>query len=244
MNESDRFLDRLNDYLDGSLDAGERRQIESHLSSCRDCRGALEELREITRLARELPAPEPPGRVWSSIAAALRERGAASAGGSGSLADANRRYFHAALLLAATLLIGIGLWLATPFDEPPPPDSRALADRVTEEIRAAEAHYENAIGGLEQIIAANDGVLSPELAGVLNQNLDLIERAISESRDAIATEPESAAAQQSLLEALRLKVSLLQNAILLINEVRKGEGENARDLIDDMRKKATPSNPI
>jgi anti-sigma factor RsiW len=241
MSESDRFLDRLNDYLEGSLDHGERRQMESHLASCQDCRRALEELREITRLARELPAPEPPERIWSSISASLRER---SGTGPAAAEPATGRYLHAGLLLAATLLIGIGLWLATRPEAPPPPDSRALADRVTEEIRAAEAHYENAIGGLEQIMAANDGVLSPELAGVLNQNLDLIERAITESRNAIESEPESTAAQQSLLEALRLKVSLLQNTILLINEVRKGEGENARDLIDGMRKKATPSNPI
>jgi anti-sigma factor RsiW len=241
MSESDRFLDRLNDYLDESLDAGERRQLESHLASCADCRRALEELREVARLVRELPGSEPPERVWSAISAALRER--AGAGPAGAQ-PATGRYFHAALLLAATLLIGVGLWLALRPEAAPSPDSRALADRVTEEIRAAEAHYENAIGGLEQIIAANEGVLSPELAGVLNQNLDLIESAISESRNAIVSEPESTAAQQSLLEALRLKVSLLQNTILLINEVRKGEGENARDLIEDMRKKATPSNPI
>jgi hypothetical protein len=244
MSENDRFLDRLNDYLEGSLDAGESRQLESHLAGCRNCRYALEELREIARLARELPSPEPPERVWSSIAAALRERqGTTSAAGTASVSPGSR-YFHPALLLAATLLMGIGLWLATRPDEPAPPDARELANRVTEEIRAAESHYNNAITGLEQIIAANDGVLSPELATVLNSNLDLIERAISESRNAIATEPESAVAQQSLLEALRLKVSLLQNTILLINEVRKGEGENARDLIDDMRKKAAPSNPI
>jgi hypothetical protein len=42
-------------------------------------------------------------------------------------------------------------------------------------------------------------------------------------------------------------VTLLQNTILLINEVRKGQGENALDLIDEMRKTPdvdAPSNPI
>ena len=113
-----------------------------------------------------------------------------------------------------------------------------------EELRAAETHYDKAIVGLEQIIAQNDGVLTPELTSVLNQNLDLIENAIDESRTAIATEPQSTAAQESLLQALRSKVTLLQNTILLINEVRKGEGENALDLIDEMRKPSDPSNPI
>ncbi len=75
-------------------------------------------------------------------------------------------------------------------------------------------------------------------------NLDLIENAIGESRSAIASEPRSAAAQESLLSALRSKMSLLQNTILLINEIRKGQGENALDLIDEMRQPNDPSNPI
>jgi hypothetical protein len=39
-------------------------------------------------------------------------------------------------------------------------------------------------------------------------------------------------------------LTLLQNTILLINEVRKRQGENALDLIDEMRKPEDPSNPI
>jgi hypothetical protein len=114
---------------------------------------------------------------------------------------------------------------------------------VTEELKAAESHYDKAIVGLEQIIAQNGGVLPQELASVLNQSLDLIENAIGESRTAIATEPQSTAAQESLLKALRSKVTLLQNTILLINEVRKGQGDNALDLIDEMRKTPVPNGP-
>ena len=95
--------------------------------------------------------------------------------------------------------------------------------------------------------ALSRDVLLPELARlgfVLGRNLDLIESAIDESRAAISTEPGSAVAQDSLLEALRRKVTLLQQTILLINEVRKGQGENAMDIIDEMREGAPPSNPI
>ena len=123
-------------------------------------------------------------------------------------------------------------------------DPAALANLVTEELRAAEIHYENAITGLEQIIDQNEGTLPSELNGTMNESLDLIERAINESREAMATEPESSAAQESLLEAFRRKVGLLQNTILLINEVRKGEGQNALDLIDEIRGSDDPPNPI
>ena len=47
-------------------------------------------------------------------------------------------------------------------------------------------------------------------------------------------------AGDSLLTALRRKLSLLQNTVLLINEVRKGQGENALDLIDEMRDSDSP----
>jgi hypothetical protein len=79
---------------------------------------------------------------------------------------------------------------------------------------------------------------------VLDQNLALIENAIEESRQALATAPSSTVAQESLLSALRRKVSLLQSTILLINEVRKGEGENALDLIEEIRETGSSPNPI
>ena len=47
-----------------------------------------------------------------------------------------------------------------------------------------------------------------------------------------------------LLDAFRRKVNLLQNTILLINEIRKGEGANALDLIDEIRETEDPTNPI
>jgi tetratricopeptide (TPR) repeat protein len=234
-------IERLNEYLDQELDPRDHRQVETHLSRCEDCRRALEDLSAIVRAASELPPIAPPERIWESIAASLIERKSFSKSGSPW-----RSAFIPALATAAALLLGLSLWLVLRTGEAPA-DQAALAYMVTEELKAAESHYDKAIVGLEQIIAQNDGVLPQELAAVLNQNLDLIENAIGESRTAIATEPQSTAAQESLLQALRSKVTLLQNTILLINEVRKGQGENALDLIDEMRKTPfpnAPSNPI
>jgi len=235
MTEEHPEIERLNEYLDQGLDPRDHRQIESHLGRCEECRRTLSDLSAIVRAASELPPVAPPEKIWESIAASLIERKSFSKSGS-------RSAFFTALAAAAALLLGVSLWLVMRGETPPPTNQAALADMVTEELRAAESHYDKAIVGLEQIIAQNDGVLPQELTSVLNQNLDLIENAIGESRTAIATEPQSTAAQESLLQALRSKVTLLQNTILLINEVRKGQGENALDLIDEMRK--TPGAPI
>ncbi len=243
MNAEHPDLGRLNEYLDHDLDPREHRRIDAHLSECMDCRRALEALVNVVRAANELPPVEPPDRVWKSIETSLEERARTSRAAAPKTAW--RKSLYPALALAATLVLGLSLWaILRTAETPEPSDSTALANMVAEELKAAESHYEKAIAGLEQIIAQNGEVLPQETAAVLNRNLDLIENAIRESRTAIATEPRSAAAQESLLQALRSKVSLLQNTILLINEVRKGEGEGALDLIEEMRKPNPASNPI
>ncbi|HSF15330.1 MAG TPA: zf-HC2 domain-containing protein [Vicinamibacteria bacterium] len=229
----DDFTDRLNDYVDGALEPGEKTLVERHLSSCRACRELEADLRTIRRQAKALGNPDPPERVWTSVAAAIERRHAPSK------ATEVRTY----LALAALILLAVAIFLARR-PSPAVDDQEALVTMVTEELRTAEAHYDNAIGGLEQIVVQNDGVLSEELVLVLNENLDLIEKAIEESRQAIRSEPDSKVAQESLLEALRRKVSLLQNTIRVINEVRKGQGENAFDLIEEMKGTEAPSNPI
>jgi tetratricopeptide (TPR) repeat protein len=242
MTDQHPAIERLNEYLDQDLDPHDRQKLETHLSQCEECRRALDNLETIVRAASELPEVAPPERIWESIAASLIERKSLSR------SSRSRSVFFPALAAAAALFVGVSLWLVLRAGETEAPvDQAALAYMVTKELEAAESHYDKAIVGLEQIIAQNDGVLPQELASVLNQNLDLIENAIGESRAAIATEPQSTAAQESLLQALRSKVTLLQNTILLINEVRKGQGENALDLIDEMRKTPVPnvpSNPI
>ncbi len=237
----DAFTDRLSDYIDGVLSAVEREKLDAHLKECTDCLALVSELRSVRREARSLPPIEPPEHVWNSIADRMRAR---------DISVARRSSFHTALAVAAALVLGVGLWIAIApreADRPYMPymqDPEALADMVTEELRAAESHYENAITGLEQIIAQNQASLPSELNQTIMESLDLIAQTIDESRNAIATNPDSSVAQESLFEAFRRKVSLLRNTVLLINEVRKGEGENALGLIDEIRETDDPSNPI
>ena len=53
---------------------------------------------------------------------------------------------------------------------------------------------------------------------VLKDNLAAIDRAVGESRAALASEPASALAQDSLLDALDTKVALLQDTVALTSE--------------------------
>jgi hypothetical protein len=72
-----------------------------------------------------------------------------------------------------------------------------------------------------------DDSLDPVVAGTLRTNLTVLNRAIAESRQALADDPGSVPARDSLFEALRQKVVLLQSTVTLINEMRKGNPEGA-----------------
>jgi hypothetical protein len=111
------------------------------------------------------------------------------------------------------------------------PDSH---ESVIRRSRFAEAQFTSAIAGLESITQTEQSSLDTGTADVLRTNLSVIDGAISESRAALETEPESEAAQESLFEALRSKVELLQDMVALINEMRKGNQEGAARIVSGL----------
>src|SRR4051812_21945603 len=73
--QSDRYTDRLSDYLDDEdLAAGERREIQAHLATCAGCRTTLAELREVAERAASAGDVPPQVDLWPGIAARLEPR--------------------------------------------------------------------------------------------------------------------------------------------------------------------------
>ena len=73
-----------------------------------------------------------------------------------------------------------------------------------------------------------------DTADVLKANLTVIDGAITESRAALQTEPDNPMAQESLFDALRSKLELLQDVVSLINEMRKGNPEGAARIVSGL----------
>ena len=96
-------------------------------------------------------------------------------------------------------------------------ESVAELARATSELQLAEQHYLNAIASLEQLTVQRDSTLDPAIAAEIAQSLQSIDRAIDDSRAALKADPRSFVAQTSLLEALRMKVALLQETVSLMN---------------------------
>ena len=102
---------------------------------------------------------------------------------------------------------------------------------IVDDLQIADRHYESAIEKLERAVNVTDGPIDPQTAAVLAKNLQVIDQAIAESRTALRKEPQSEPARDSLFEALRRKVSLLQDTIALMNEMRMGNSAGAARII-------------
>jgi hypothetical protein len=228
----------INDYVDGTLDAGERKATEHHLNACAPCRRLADDLGAVRRAAAALGLRVPPADGWSRIERAiLEERSTATRG-----ATAKVPYWLAAAAAVVLLATVAGLRFA-PFARraaspaPPVPTAIAAGDvdqSVETEMRQAAYHYENAIKGLEQIAGNERSALDPATAATLQNNLAVIDLAIGESRTAVSTDPDNEPAQQSLIENFRTKISLLQDTVALISEMRRINDAGAAQVVSGL----------
>ena len=89
---------------------------------------------------------------------------------------------------------------------------RAVARQPVSE---AEATYNREVDALARILGERRATLNPATVGVLERNLQIIDRAIRESRGALAKDPASDILNRQLNNALEKKLELLRTAALL-----------------------------
>jgi anti-sigma factor RsiW len=214
----------IDEYVDTALPAPVRTACDAHLSTCAACRALTTDLQTIRQATRSLEPHVPSPQVWYRLAAAIdaEPRGMAAAWFGGWRA--------AAAAVTCVLLVGSLSWIGGQLA----PIAR-VHDRLASvespaagaEFASVEEPYTAAIAGLEDITRTERTALDSMTAEVLQANLTVIDGAIGESRAALDQEPGSSVAQDSLVEALRSKVALLQDTIALINEMRQADSEDA-----------------
>ncbi len=64
---------RLSDYLDNAVSATEKSEIEAHLATCGNCRGALADLKRTIAHMKSLPEVEPPPWLTAKIMARVKD---------------------------------------------------------------------------------------------------------------------------------------------------------------------------
>jgi len=212
---NDQWTDRLSDYVDGELAAGEQSALEAHLTTCAACRATLEDLGRVVVRAKSLEGRPPKADLWSGIHARLtpgRRPGVSP--------DATARRFPwrvsfnvpqlIAASIALVLLSGGGVWLALqPGDQvrdgrPIPMTSAVWTGRT-----------DAAIADLQDALERNESRLGTATVRVVRENLALIDRAIAQARAALEADPGNAYLNLHLADTMRRKLELLRrvNAI-------------------------------
>ncbi len=238
------YRDAIAEFVDGSLDAAGRRALERHVEGCVDCRALVGDLKSIQAAAFTLQRHDPPAHAWEAIRARVAAEPVPDARGR-LLAWPRTRMARGLWLAAAAAIIAattVGIYPllekrrhqdAVAITTPATDNTDPIAS-IQAEFQAAEEHYDKAIRGLEQIAKTDSGDLDPQVAAVLQKNLQVIDRAIGESRAALKSQPASSDAQDSLFDAMRTKVAVLQQTVELINEMRKGNQAEAGRLIQGL----------
>ena len=252
----DRYRDAIHELIDGTLGPVRRAELQTHLDVCPDCVALVADLQKIRDAAATLDPVQPRDHVWMQIAGRLRQEGRVTVA-----APARQRHL-AVLAMAAALVLAIAgsLYVLRRPDAAAPASTVAGANTgapvpvsndtsargnavssdavqsITDDLAAADQHYQSAISKLQDIAKASGGSLDPETAAMIEQNHKVIDQAIQESRTALMAQPQSTPAQNSLFAALSQKVTLLQSTIALMNEMRKGNSAGAAQLVDRAKK--------
>lgn len=223
----------LSAYVDDAMRGDERVALDAHLSTCAPCRVLVDDLASIRAAASSLEPLVPPARVWHQLATAAAAQPRRSAWQLG--------WFSWRPLTAAAMavLIAAGLWRVGALLQPA---GQRSTSQIAEVLPVAdtdsdpEAHYTVAIARLEEVTRADRDVLDEDTAGAINAGITVIDDAITESRAALQSEPQSESAQESLFAALRRKVTLLQDMLALINEMRKSDQDGAARILSEINR--------
>jgi len=243
----EEWTDKLSDFLDGELTPEEQRAVEAHLRGCAACTAVLDDLKRVVARARAAgAAARPPAAdLWSGIAARIEPQAASAPNVAPFAPNARRRiaFTLPQLAAAASLIAAVSgglVWqiverrartapaavearrapaAAASVDTAPGADAAAPAapDRIVPVV-LADAQYDAAVSDLEKALKEGRGRLDGATIAIVEQNLQIIDHAIDQAREALAADPANTYLSGHLVEARRRKLDLLRRAAALTVE--------------------------
>ncbi|HEX2250183.1 MAG TPA: zf-HC2 domain-containing protein [Gemmatimonadales bacterium] len=227
---TDRWTNRLSEYLDGDLSENEQTALELHLQTCADCTSVLADLRRVVHRARSLRELAPPHDLWPAIANRI---GATRTQANEPIDLTFRRKIRrrwaftlpqlAAAGIALMMMSGGAVWLlrtgdtraTTPVPAIGVSPSESPAVTVAMRPNASES-YAAAVADLERVLAEGRGRLDSTTVRVIEQNLAAIDRAIAEAQRALESDSANLYLNSHLAETMRRKLDLLRRAAALV----------------------------
>lgn len=242
--ECDLMCERLAAYMEGDLSPAEQAAADEHLADCAPCAEVLAELRAIASQAATMPALEPSRDLWSGIESRIATPVTHFGGSPAAVKRAPRRQWQFAIAAAALIAASAGTTylivarhggttspVVTVAKQPPvlhndsttatprvtpapvPPPSVQLASRKKD--MSAAPVYDREIALLDSMVRTRRESLDPKTVKIIEQNLKIIDKAIIESRAALAKDPKSPLLSNQLDNVLGSKVELLRTVAFL-----------------------------
>jgi anti-sigma factor RsiW len=228
----EQTLDLLDDYVGGELPPREERDVRRHLMQCDECRAEELALRMLLDEAAALPELlDPPSDLWQGIAPRLESRAPAPAERLDEVRVIGPRPVRPLpwwMLAAASVALVVTTSFATlrfsdngdtdtvlPAQQAQAPARTAGTPTALASFAPAEQEYEKAIGDLQTVLQQHRDQLAPETVAALEANLRIIDKAIQESRAALAKDPYSPELAQMLTDAYGAKLNVLRRAVSL-----------------------------
>ena len=175
---TDKWTDRLSDYLDGELSVPEREALDAHLLECVDCGHTLQQLKAVVTRASQVIDREPSRDLWSGIAARIAAGEPSPATVVATSSGKRRISFSVPQLAAASvvlMLMSAGtMYMALDADRGAPvaevsgPQAEPLP-AGSASVRAVTRNYDAAVSELESVLHSNRDQLDSTTVRVLEQ---------------------------------------------------------------------------
>ena len=228
------WTDRLSEYLDGELPEETRDKLEGHLADCPECSAVLDQLRGVVDSAHGLEDRLPGRDLWPEIARGI----GAEEGGRAHVIDfADRSGVHvprpqgrkdgirftlpqlAAASLALALVSGSAAWFLRPLTVSEVPVAQAASETLVHRASTLVPQvlrYTGELAALEQMLQERRDDISPSTLLVVERNLSVIDRAISDALQALEVDPENRYLEDHVTRAYERKVAYLRDATSLV----------------------------
>jgi len=244
----DEWTEKLSDFLDDELTPDEREAVESHLQGCAACTAVLDELKQVVSRARMVTPRPPQADLWPGIAERLEQIENDAQPPASVIPIRTRAGWRvtfslpqlaAAVILIAAMSGGL-MWSlvvsrqssvvsqqssvasderpVTNDQRPMTNDERPTTNDQVMPVSLADAQYDAAVTDLERALKEGRGRLDPSTITIVEHNLQTIDEAIRQAREALAADPANSYLSGHLVEARRRKLDLLRRAAALTSE--------------------------
>jgi anti-sigma factor RsiW len=219
---NDLWTEKLSEYIDGELSVADTEKLEAHLMECAECGRTLQQLRTVVARAGQVIDREPAADLWPQIAARIAvaevetDTSLATSPGKRRLSFSIPQLAAASIALmlmsAGTMYMMVGRGAEQVAVNQPAVQQPVAASPGSVSVRQVTRNYDAAVAELEDVLDRNRDQLDTATVRVLEQNLAIIDRAITDARAALGQEPANPYLSKYLDQAMQKKVQLLKRA--------------------------------